>query len=277
MPPIIISRPASMRLAIAISPSRDSSSTLPISRRYMRTGSSVPETSLSDRLPAARPSSSASSPFSSLSALSTTDTPISERVDITSSICSEVKSSAGRAAFSSSWVTKPRSLPILRSVLIVCWAASVFAASTAASAELTSGSACLFAFAAIEFNCLRDLRHCLVTRGKVATSIINASPAIHHARACCIHRGGRVAVRPARLCLPAIAPRRNQRPAGRDHFGVWTVVENTPDFPLTRFKSSSSCRLASSLEREAGSHPSRALISSPDSAATCSVKSKPCK
>src|SRR5262245_41206970 len=40
-PAIIASRPASMRLAIAISPSRESSSTEPISRRYMRTGSSV--------------------------------------------------------------------------------------------------------------------------------------------------------------------------------------------------------------------------------------------
>ena len=40
-PAIIASRPASMRLAMAISPSRDSNSTVPISRRYMRTGSSV--------------------------------------------------------------------------------------------------------------------------------------------------------------------------------------------------------------------------------------------
>ena len=40
-PAIIASRPASMRFAIAISPSRDNSSTVPISRRYMRTGSSV--------------------------------------------------------------------------------------------------------------------------------------------------------------------------------------------------------------------------------------------
>ena len=40
-PAIIASRPASMRLAMAISPSRDNSSTEPISRRYMRTGSSV--------------------------------------------------------------------------------------------------------------------------------------------------------------------------------------------------------------------------------------------
>ena len=37
----MVSRPASIRLAMAISPSRDSSSTEPISRRYMRTGSSV--------------------------------------------------------------------------------------------------------------------------------------------------------------------------------------------------------------------------------------------
>ncbi len=40
-PAIIASRPASMRLAMAISPSRDSNSTEPISRKYMRTGSSV--------------------------------------------------------------------------------------------------------------------------------------------------------------------------------------------------------------------------------------------
>ncbi len=40
-PWIIASRPASMRLAMAISPSRERSSTWPISRRYMRTGSSV--------------------------------------------------------------------------------------------------------------------------------------------------------------------------------------------------------------------------------------------
>src|SRR6478735_7986485 len=40
-PAIIASRPASMRLAMAISPSRERSSTEPISRKYMRTGSSV--------------------------------------------------------------------------------------------------------------------------------------------------------------------------------------------------------------------------------------------
>ena len=50
-PPIIMSRPASMRLAMAISPSRDSSSTLPISRRYIRTGSSVRPRLASSTLP----------------------------------------------------------------------------------------------------------------------------------------------------------------------------------------------------------------------------------
>src|SRR3979490_260707 len=40
-PGIMAPRPPPMRLAIAISPSRESSSTEPISRRYIRTGSSV--------------------------------------------------------------------------------------------------------------------------------------------------------------------------------------------------------------------------------------------
>ena len=48
-PPIMASRPASIRLAIAISPSRDRSSTEPISRKYMRTGSSVRSLTSVDR------------------------------------------------------------------------------------------------------------------------------------------------------------------------------------------------------------------------------------
>ena len=96
-PLIIMSRPASMRLAMAISPSRDSSSTLPISRRYMRTGSSVRPTVASSILPVC--SSSASSVFStaatgaspsSWSSLSTTWMPISDSEAIRSSICSEL-------------------------------------------------------------------------------------------------------------------------------------------------------------------------------------------
>ena len=115
MPPIIMSRPASMRLAIAISPSRDSSSTLPISRRYMRTGSSVRPMSASSRLPAGRSSASASSSaaaaagFSAVAAApssgsspSTRLMPISFSIAMVSSICSEDISVCGRAAFSSS-------------------------------------------------------------------------------------------------------------------------------------------------------------------------------
>lgn len=50
-----------MRLAISISPSRVSSSTVPISRMYMRTGSVVRPNSLSTVERAASASSSASS------------------------------------------------------------------------------------------------------------------------------------------------------------------------------------------------------------------------
>ncbi len=106
-PPIIMSRPASMRLAMAISPSRDSSSTEPISRRYIRTGSSVRPRLSSSTLPVC--SSSASSFFSSrgaspssLSSFSTTWMPISLSVAITSSICSDDTCSGGSTALSSS-------------------------------------------------------------------------------------------------------------------------------------------------------------------------------
>src|SRR5579883_2888464 len=83
MPPIIISRPASIRLAIAISPSRDNSSTEPISRRYMRTGSSVRPTSSSSTLPRVSPSPSSRStaPDSSLSSLPLRLMPSSESID----------------------------------------------------------------------------------------------------------------------------------------------------------------------------------------------------
>ena len=88
MPPIIISRPASMRLAMAISPSRDNSSTEPISRRYMRTGSSVRPISSSSRLPraSASPSSVSEAAGSSASSFSTTLMPSSESIVIVSSI-----------------------------------------------------------------------------------------------------------------------------------------------------------------------------------------------
>ena len=112
-PPIIMSRPASMRLAMAISPSRERSSTEPISRRYMRTGSSVrprlasstlpPDSSSSPSsdLPAALAPSAPSSP----SSLSTTLMPMSLSIAMVSSIISEETCSEGRAALSSSTVT----------------------------------------------------------------------------------------------------------------------------------------------------------------------------
>ena len=119
-PAIMASRPASMRLAMAISPSRDSSSTEPISRRYMRTGSSVRSVGLGACVVATAVGAalSTSSPASlvllglggcllGLLGLlgSTTLMPISVSIAMMSSICSEVTSSDGSTSFSSSWVT----------------------------------------------------------------------------------------------------------------------------------------------------------------------------
>ena len=109
-----------MRLAMAISPSRDSSSTEPISRRYMRTGSSVRSagsacSALRRRRREARLDQVAAlllvlrglgsalgrrSP--SASSASTTLMPISVSIARMSSICSEVTSSDGSTSFSSS-------------------------------------------------------------------------------------------------------------------------------------------------------------------------------
>ena len=103
MAPIIISRPASMRLAIAISPSRDSSSTLPISRKYMRTGSSVRPRSVSSVVVVPDSRSSAGAGWvSSPSSPSMRLMPISETIANTSSICSEDTFSGGRVVLSSS-------------------------------------------------------------------------------------------------------------------------------------------------------------------------------
>ena len=65
---IMAIRPPSMRLAISISPSRVSSSTVPISRMYMRTGSVVRPNSLSTVDRAASASSSASSTVAAVGA-----------------------------------------------------------------------------------------------------------------------------------------------------------------------------------------------------------------
>ena len=121
-PAIIASRPASMRLAMAISPSRDRSSTWPISRRYMRTGSSVRSagvlaaSTLISAVSVDSPSASASTlavRFSVSSSDSTTLMPISLSIAMMSSICSGLVSSEGRTALSSSRVTKPRALASL--------------------------------------------------------------------------------------------------------------------------------------------------------------------
>ncbi len=113
-PRIIVSRPASMRFAIAISPSRLKSSTAPISRRYMRTGSSVRSTVSfffsiagfdTEPVPADTSTSSSTSCSASSctsSSLSTMLMPMSEIADMMSSICSEDIWSCGSASLSSS-------------------------------------------------------------------------------------------------------------------------------------------------------------------------------
>ena len=104
-PRIILSRPASIRFAISISPSRDSNSTEPISRRYIRTGSSVRPRSSSPvffELAAVFFSFFTDTSPSSESSSSTTLIPSSLSRDIVSSICSEDTSSGGKAEFKSS-------------------------------------------------------------------------------------------------------------------------------------------------------------------------------
>ena len=119
-PAIIASRPASMRLAMAISPSRESSSTEPMSRRYMRTGSSVRSVGsarvwvtagrlrrgatarLAGSSSSARPRASSGAAASSGSSLSTTVMPMSDSIDMVSSIWSGETSSEGSTALSSS-------------------------------------------------------------------------------------------------------------------------------------------------------------------------------
>jgi hypothetical protein len=125
-PAIIASRLASMRLAMAISPSRDNSFTGRISRRYMRTGSSVRSvgslasdlagtfcwtstSSLLSLLSSSSASSRSSSPSSRspsllVSSVSTTLTPISLKIASTSLICSELTSSEGNTELIWSWV-----------------------------------------------------------------------------------------------------------------------------------------------------------------------------
>ncbi len=109
-PSIIVLRPASILFAMAISPSRDNNSTEPISRRYMRTGSSVlskvslPVAAKVTSLASLATTVTSVGPSSSTSSASIIFIPISESIDITSSICSEATWSGGITSLSSSYV-----------------------------------------------------------------------------------------------------------------------------------------------------------------------------
>jgi hypothetical protein len=117
-----------MRLAISISPSRVSSSTEPISRMYMRTGSVVRPNSLStvDRAASAASSASSSvavvvvppaiSSVAASGACSYTAMPMSLSIDTMASRISLSTSFSGRWSLISWCVRKPRVLPILMSV-----------------------------------------------------------------------------------------------------------------------------------------------------------------
>ena len=113
--------PSSIRLAITISPSRVSSSTVPISRMYMRTGSVVRPASFSTATRTAAASSAANSSVTSPSAIksslsgacSWTAMPMSLIMLMMSSICSGSEISSGRWSLTSAYVRYPCSLPRL--------------------------------------------------------------------------------------------------------------------------------------------------------------------
>ena len=166
-----------MRLAMAISPSRESSSTEPISRRYMRTGSSVRSdgsffsvmasdfglaSTTSRPVSSSSSSSCSSAAFSvspsspSASSVSTTLMPISLSIAMMSSICSGEVDSDGSTALSASKVTKPR---FLAALIIFLTPASLRSSSGsgdsgAPSASLSGASSltCAFALLAICFS-----------------------------------------------------------------------------------------------------------------------------
>ncbi len=119
---IMCFRPSSIRLAISISPSRVRSSTEPISRMYIRTGSVVrpnSESSVDTAASAASSTSSAGvvgaasdiSSDSASGASSYTWMPMSPIMLTMPSICSASSTSSGRWSLISANVRKPRSLP----------------------------------------------------------------------------------------------------------------------------------------------------------------------
>ncbi len=113
---IMCLRPSSMRLAISISPSRVSSSTEPISRMYMRTGSVVRPNSASIVVESASSASSITSSSaigagasfmrscSASGASSYTAMPMSASIVTTPSICSASVMSSGRWSLISAYV-----------------------------------------------------------------------------------------------------------------------------------------------------------------------------
>ena len=122
---IIAIKPPSMRLAISISPSRVSNSTVPISRIYIRTGSVVRPNSLSTVDNAASASSSASASVAAVATLllsnrvsvsgvcSYTATPMSLSMEITTSSVSVSTNLPGKWSEISPWVRYPRVRPSL--------------------------------------------------------------------------------------------------------------------------------------------------------------------
>ena len=181
-----------MLLAMAISPSRDSSSTEPISRRYMRTGSSVRSdgsffsatasdfglaSTTSRPVSSSSSSSCSSAAFSvspsspSASSVSTTLMPISLSIAMMSSICSGEVDSDGSTALSASKVTKPR---FLAALIIFLTPASLRSSSGsgdsgAPSASLSGASSltCALGLLAICFS-WTFLAVLLPRRGKIA-------------------------------------------------------------------------------------------------------------
>src|SRR3569623_3253430 len=116
----ILRAPSSRRLAIASSPSRVSSETEPILRRYMRTGSLVREyaySSSSSTSPSSfafsmsRPLGGSTSASRRGPAPSTTSMPWSPSADSHESIWSVDTASSGIASLTSSYVTTPFCLP----------------------------------------------------------------------------------------------------------------------------------------------------------------------
>src|SRR3989304_8547588 len=123
------SLPRSMRLAISTSPSRVSSGTVPISRRYIRTGSlvlsSAPGGTSRSISPAPSPVRSSSLSSRYVFSESTTSMPALPTVLNRSASSSEDVMSAGSSSLTSSYSRYPFSLPIEMSCLTSSYFSSI--------------------------------------------------------------------------------------------------------------------------------------------------------